>query len=417
MLLRALIFSLATLINTSGLIYAQLATTKSGIHFLPGSFASATAVAKAAHKPLFVEVYLTGCPHCEALAPILAEKPVGDFFNANFISWKVEANAPESVALQKNKDITYPEFPLFLFFDSDGNLLHVGTPAEQTTKTAFIDEVISAGRTALNPAQRTSNYPSRFEAGDRELAFLINYGKYCKVRKDNQRLHEISDALGKTLQLPDQIKSPVGFYCLQRLIDDIDNPTAVYFFSHLSEFTATHPVKDVKEAGEGVIFRSLYGARGDQYPAQKIVQMRAYMVGLGVPANEAASRTLLKELDAHLRTNSTQGAVQRFNEYRRENTAIGVADYAYLMHYFNEKATDKTYLPEMPLWASDGLKTVKPDQQNTKQTADIHYELAIAYQKMEQKAEALKQAQQGLDIASKATIETKRYEEQVTSLK
>lgn len=416
MLVRALIFSLAMLINTS-FIYAQLATTKSGIRFLPGSFASATAAAKAAHKPLFVEVYLTGCPHCEALAPILTEKPVGDFFNANFISWKVEANAPESMALQKTKDITYPEFPLFLFFDPEGNLLHIGTPAEQTTKTAFIDEVISAGRTALNPAQRTSSYPNRFEAGDRELGFLINYGKYCKVRKDNIRLHEISDALGKSLPSPEQIKSPIGFYCLQRLIDDIDNPTAVYFFSHLSEFTATHPVNDVKEAGEGIIFRSLYGARGDQYPAQKIVQMRAYMVGLGVPANEAASRTLLKELDAHLRATNTQAAVQRFNEYRRENTTIGVADYAYLMHYFNEKATDKSYLTEMPVWAADGLKTVKPDQQTTKQIADIHYELAIAYQKMERKLEALKQAQQGLDIARKAKLETKRYEEQVTSLR
>ncbi|GAB4052437.1 hypothetical protein [Spirosoma litoris] len=417
MIVRVLMFSLTMLIDIALVDAQSTSATKAGIHFLAGSFASAQAAAKTAHKPLFVEVYLTGCPHCEALAPILTEKPVGDFFNANFISWKIEANAPESSALQKAKDITYPEFPLFLFFDTDGNLLHVGTPVEQTVKTAFMEEVISAGRTALNPTQRTSSYPSRFEAGDRELAFLINYGKYCKVRKDNQRLHEISDALSKTLQSPDQIKSPVGFYCLQRLIDDIDNPTAVYFFSHLSEFTATHPVKDVKETGEGIIFRSLYGAKGDQYPAQKIVQMRAYMVGLGVPANEAAARTLLKELDAHLRANNTQGAVQRFNEYRRENTAIGVADYAYLMHYFNEKALDKTYLSEMPAWAADGLKTVKPDQQNTKQTADIYYELAVAYQKSGQKAEALANAQKGLASAQKAKVETKQYEVQISQLK
>ncbi|GAB4021725.1 hypothetical protein GCM10028808_67470 [Spirosoma migulaei] len=415
---RVILFSLLAFFTSPLITYGQASVNpKPGIRFLPGTFQSAVVAAKTARKPLAVEVYLTGCPHCEALAPILAEKAVGDYFNANFVNWKVEANAPESVALQKEKGIAYPEFPLLLFFDSQGNLIHVATPAEQTSKPAFIEEVISAGRTALNPAQRTAGYAARFEAGDRDLGFLINYGKYCKVRKDNAQLHAISDAVGNLLQSPGQMKSPAGFYCLQRLVDDIDNPLAVYFFSHLSEFTAAFPVKDVKEAGEGVVFRSLYGMNGDQNPLQKIVQMRTYMIALGVPANEAAGRTLLKELDAHLRAKSTPGAVQRFNEYRAQNKAIGIADYAYLMHYFNEKATDTSYLKEMPVWAADGLNVAPADGKMSQQVADIQYELAVAYQKMGQKAEAYKQAQQGLDTARKAKLDTKRYEEQVASLK
>lgn len=418
MKIRVILFSLLVLVTSQLLTYGQASVgAKSGIRFLSGTFQAAVAAAKTAGKPLAVEVYLTGCPHCEALAPILAEKTVGDYFNANFVSWKVEANAPESVALQKEKGIAYPEFPLLLFFDSQGNLIHVATPAEKTSKPAFIEEVISTGRTALNPAQRTAGYAARFEAGDRDLGFLINYGKYCKVKKDNAQLHAISDAVGQLLQSPEQIKSPIGFYCLQRLVDDIDNPLAVYFFSHLNEFTAAFPVKDVKEAGEGVVFRSLYGVKGDQHPVQKIVQMRTYMTALGVPASEAAGRTLLKELDAHLRANSTPGAVQRFNAYRAQNKSIGIADYAYLMHYFNEKATDTSYLTEMPIWAADGLKMAPADGKMAQQVADIHYELAAAYQKMGQKVDAFKQAQQGLDTARKAKLATKRYEDQVASLK
>lgn len=394
--------------------YAQ---TTGGIRFLPGSFAAAQAAAQKADKPLFVEVYLTGCPHCEALAPILTEKTVGDFYNANFVSWKIEANAPESKALQQTQNITYPEFPLLLFFDTDGSLMHVSTPAEQANTQDFISEVVAQGRIALNPAQRTASYKQRFEAGDRDLAFLINYGKYCKTSKDNNQLHAISDALGQALKQPDQLKSQVGFYCLQRIIDDIDNPAAVYFFSHLNEFTASRSAKDVKEAGEGIIFRALYGAKGDLYLAPKIVQMRTDMVALGVPAPEAASRTLLKELDAHLRANDTQAAVRRFNEYRREASTIGVADYAYLMHYFNEKAKDATYLPQMPVWAADGLKTVVPAQQASKQVADLYYELAVAYQKMGKKTDAQAAAQKGLATAQKAKIATKLYQEQITALK
>ncbi|ADB40291.1 thioredoxin family protein [Spirosoma linguale] len=388
---------------------------RAGVQFRSGTFQSALALAKTMNKPLLVEVYLTGCPHCEALAPVLAEKAVGDYLNAHFVSWQVEANAVESVALQKEQSIAYPEFPLFLFFDPAGKLIHVGTPAEQPTRSAFIEEVISIGRVALEPSRRTEGYVARFAAGERDLSFLIQYGKYAKTRRDNALLHTISDAIGHQLLSPEQIQSPPGFYCLQRLIDDVDNPAAVYFFQHLSAFTMSYPVKDVKEAGESIVFRSLYGVKSDQYPAQKISQMRAYMVALGVPTQEAASRTLLKELDAYLRTKNMQGALLRFNDYRRENSSIGLADYAYLMHYFNEKATDDTYLSEMPVWASAGLKTLPAEQQNAPQVADIYYELAVAYHKMGQNANALNQARQGLNIAQKAKLNTQRFVDQVAA--
>ncbi|QHV94172.1 thioredoxin family protein [Spirosoma endbachense] len=388
-----------------------------GIRFLNGTFQQAVAAAKTARKPLFLEIYLTGCPHCEALAPILTEKQVGDFFNANFISWKAEANSPESKTVQTEKGLTYPEFPVLLFLDTNGKLMHVATPAERPTKAEFIDEVIQHGRTALDPKQNTSGYAARFQAGDRDLGFLINFGKYTKTTKDTTRLHQINDALGKLLVLPQDITSQTGFYVLQRLTDDIDNPLATYFFGHLTEFSAKYSAKDVKEAGEGIIFRALYGAKGDSYPAAKIIQMREYMVGLGVSPTEASARTLLKELDAHLRARNTSAAVQRFNEYRKQSPRISLADYAYLMHYFNEKATDDSYLPLMPVWATDGIRLVMPAQQNTKQVADLYYELALAYQKMGQKPEALSHAQKGLAIARIAKLDTKRYEAQVAKLK
>ncbi|MBD2754179.1 thioredoxin family protein [Spirosoma validum] len=387
-----------------------------GIYFQQGNFTTALAAARTAHKPLFVEVYLKGCPHCEALAPILDEKPVGDFFNANFVSWKVEANSPEADALQKEKQIGFPEYPLCLFFDSDGTLIHVSAVAEKKEKAAFIEEVISVGRTALNPAQRASGYAARFDAGERDFGFLVNYGKYSITRSDNVRLHDISEILGKTMQ-PDQIKSQIGLYCLQQIIDDIENPAAVYFFSHLGEFKAAYPENIVRLTGDRIIFRALYGLKGGLYPAPKIVQIRDHLIAMGVPVQEAAARTLLKELEAYFREKNTQAAVQRFNDYRREAPKTGIAEYAYIMHYFNEKASDTTYLAVMPTWAADGLKTVTPEQQTTQPVADLYYELAVTYQKKGQKVEALKNAQQGLSVAQRSKIAAQKYESQVASLK
>lgn len=186
---------------------------------------------------------MNGCPHCEALAPVLTEKSVGDFFNANFISWKTEANSKESAAFQKSKGVTYPEFSIMFFFDFNGDLIHLVTPAERKTRAEFIEEVLSAGCTALDPKQRTGSYAARFKNGDCDLMFLINYGKYCKTIKDLGTLAEINDTLGKLLTSPQDITSQDGFYVLQRLINDVDNPLSAYFITHMNEFRRNIPRK------------------------------------------------------------------------------------------------------------------------------------------------------------------------------
>ncbi len=388
-----------------------------GINFIPGDFNTILTKAKAVKKPVFVEVYLNGCPHCEALAPVLTEKSVGDFFNANFISWKTEANSKESAAFQKSKGVTYPEFPIMFFFDSNGDLIHIVTPAERKTRAEFIEEVLSAGRATRDPMQRTGSYATRFKTGDRDLTFLINYGKYSKTIKDQATLTEINDTLGKLLTSPQDITSQAGFYILQRLVNDVDNPLSAYFFTHLNEFKSKYPAKDVKEAGEAILFHSLYGPKGDTYPSARIVEMRKDMIKLGVTETEASARLLLKELDAYLREKNTKAAVLRFNEYRKQAPSLGLSDYAYLMKYFNEKATDNSYLSEVPIWANEGIRLAKPTEVNTKVMAGLYYELAEAYWKMDKKPEAIKNAGKGLETAKTAKDDLIRFQEQVGRMK
>lgn len=178
-----------------------------GINFLESKFQAAVEAAKRANKILFVEVYLDGCPHCAALAPVLEEKKVGDFFNANFTSIKLEANSLDSRLLQQQKGITYVEFPLFFFFDPQtGQLLHQSAPAEKPNRADAIEEVIKHGKDALSPTQRTSGYPSRFAKGDREIGFLINYAKYAKAVKDTDKLWLLNQEIGKLIVLPSDIE-------------------------------------------------------------------------------------------------------------------------------------------------------------------------------------------------------------------
>lgn len=388
-----------------------------GINFLEGGFNSIADAAKRANKILFVEVYLTGCPHCAALAPILEEKKVGDYFNTHFVSYKVEANSIDSKLLQQQKGITYVEFPLFFFFDpNSGQLIHQAAPNEKPNRAEAIEEVIKHGKDATDPNQRTSAYAGRFAKGDRDLGFLINYGKYAKATKDNDKLWLINQEMGKIIVLPSDLQSPVCFYIIQRLINDLSNPIAAYFFNNLPKYRAKFPAKDIKEAGESILYYTMYGKRANEITASEVGEVRQAFIKLGITPEVAGSRTILKELEAYFRAKATAKATARLNEYRRSAPMV-IADYAYLVRYFNEKATDNSYIPSLLIWVNDGIKLTKPTERNSKEVASLYVEQSKALMRIGKKEEAKKAAQTAVNTAKAAKIDAKPYIDELARIK
>lgn len=388
-----------------------------GIKFEEGNFQQLVNLARQQNKLLMVEVYLNGCPHCAALAPVLQEKKVGEFFNPAFVSSKIEANSPISKELQLQKGITYPEFPLLFFFDANGQLIHQAAPAERPNRAEFITEVIKHGNEALTPTLRTSNYAARYAKGERGLEFLVNYGKYAKATKDITRQSQIGNDFAKLLTKPADMESANGFYIISRLINDFQNPLAKHFFANLPKYqkynNAENP-KAVKDAAEAIIYNTLYGPRTNSLKAAEVVAMREAMIKLGNPAKVVAPRTLLKELEAHFREKNTPAATARFNEYRKIAT-MDFLDYSYIVRLFNEKATENSYVPSLILWVNDGAKLFKTSNANhTKdKLADLYNDLSKAYLKTGKKAEGKKAAQEALTIAKAAKIDTKPYADQL----
>lgn len=77
--------------------------------------------AKAEGKLVFVDFYATWCGPCKAMdRNVFSDKRVGDFFNENFISYKVDADGEGShiAAIYDIKSL-----PTLLFLDPDGEVL------------------------------------------------------------------------------------------------------------------------------------------------------------------------------------------------------------------------------------------------------------------------------------------------------
>ena len=387
-------------------------TQAQGIHFQEKGIDELVAEANRQQKLVFVEIFLKGCSHCEALAPVLDEKKVGDFYDSTFVSAKYEANSPLSVTLQKTKKIVYSEFPLLLFFDATGQLIHQATPTDKPTRPEFIQEVLRHGHDALSPATRTSGYPARYAQGERNLDFMINYAKFAKTTRDTTQLTTIAQEFGKILALPADLESPVGFYVLSRFISDVQNPMATYFFNHLATYRTKFGAEPTQQAGESVLYQSLYGQRTNTLPSADVVAIRKAMESLGTPAPVAAQRTILKELEAYFRENNTAAATARFNEYKALNI-LKIIDYAYLMRFFNDKAPDNSYATSLIGWINDALKPIKPIAQNRAEIAELYREQSEAYRRLGQKAEGKKAAEKAVAIAKIVKEKPETYDKQL----
>jgi thioredoxin-related protein len=176
------IFSMVT-----GFTYAQ------GINFenVPG-WKEVLAKAKKEKKAIFVDSYTTWCGPCKQMdKDVFPVKEVGDFFNANFISFKLQMDKTATDdAVKKGQyadaamfEKTYQvnSYPCYLFFDEHGNLIHKAGGGG--LKPA---DFIAIGKEALDPAQQMLSFKNRYNKGDRSAEFIQAYVRKLAAAGDPQ---------------------------------------------------------------------------------------------------------------------------------------------------------------------------------------------------------------------------------------
>lgn len=149
-----------------------------GIRFVEGvSFEEALGMAKKEGKLLFVDCYTGWCGPCKKMASVVfVQKEVGDFFNAEFVSLKVDMEKGEGPDLRKR--FAVKAYPTFLFLDGDGNEVH------RLVGSADADEFLRVVKDGVG-VNSLSTLRKRYEAGERETGFLLTYlsvleGAYVK---------------------------------------------------------------------------------------------------------------------------------------------------------------------------------------------------------------------------------------------
>jgi len=161
-----------------------------GIQFEHGSWSDILAKAKKENKIVFVDAFTTWCGPCKWMAAnSFPDKAVGEYFNSTFINAKIDMEKGEGIEIAKKYVIR--AYPTLLFVNGDGELVHRAVGARDAKG------LLDLGKTASDPNQQILTLSKKFEAGDRDPAFLL---KFANIAKDAglSNAKEIGNAYLKT---------------------------------------------------------------------------------------------------------------------------------------------------------------------------------------------------------------------------
>ena len=132
--MAALLVCVASLAGAAGIQFEQL------------SLQEAVGQAAAQNKLVFVDVYTTWCGPCKYLSKeVFTDKGVGEQFNSDFISIKIDAERGEGPEVMRQFGVD--AFPTLLWINADGSL------AQKKVGAADAETLQHWGRTAAHPEE------------------------------------------------------------------------------------------------------------------------------------------------------------------------------------------------------------------------------------------------------------------------
>lgn len=150
------------------LVLASFAANAQGIKFRKGTWAEIKAQAKAEKKHIFVDAFTTWCGPCKWLSKkIFPQAKVGEFFNKNYVSFKLDMEKGEGIDFAKKYKVR--AYPTLVYFNPQGEMVHksVGAyPAKVLLKHA---------NNALSPETQVFTLKRKFKKGERSNEFLVKY--------------------------------------------------------------------------------------------------------------------------------------------------------------------------------------------------------------------------------------------------
>ena len=189
----------------------------------------AIAKAKLEKKLVFVDFYTSWCGPCKVLdKTIFPVEKVGDFFNENFISCKVQCD-DKGIGEELGKKYDVIAYPTLMFLNEHGEMVHVEAGASSA------EALIEIAQIALNPEQNLMSMIKEWNSGNRDEEFvnlyfqrLKQYFRNVKASEDLLTYFNELSPTGKMSKNTFELFELVGVAPLTSIFDYLENNYAAF---------------------------------------------------------------------------------------------------------------------------------------------------------------------------------------------
>ena len=241
------------------------------------SFAEAIQQAKAENKLVFIDFYTDWCGPCKKMArEVFPQKAVGDYFNANFVCIKLNAEKEGKAEATRFKVNAYPTF---LVLDTDENVkldIKGAYPAD-----AFVTKI----KNELNPEMSPERLKQRYESGERNPELVNAYAmSLMEEKKEKEGMQVVNDYFN-SLTDAQKLSADNGFL-FTRYTVSLNDPKADFYLNHLNGMdaslkqTATEHANRLLRA-ELISYVSGYRFENNQYNAADYQKLKNKITSLG----------------------------------------------------------------------------------------------------------------------------------------
>lgn len=229
------LFLASFLFFTSSPLLAQ--EDEEGIHFFHGSIEDLKKEAKAKKKLIFLDAYTEWCGPCKMMsATTFKDKAVGEFFNKNFISYKLDMEKGEGPGMSVRYEVT--AYPTLLFMDAKGEVTHKILGYRKP------EQLLDEAKTAINPKDNLTLMQNEYENGTNDPEILLNYAfRLADMDKD------YSEVAGKyfSLQQEKDLITDNNWKAMLRLTTDIESREFQSILKRKAEFVKKYGMKAVED--------------------------------------------------------------------------------------------------------------------------------------------------------------------------
>ncbi len=349
----------------------SFAQEQEGIKFLDAEFGEVLALAELEGKLVFVDAYTDWCGPCKKMdKEVFSQNEVSAYYNANFLSVKINMEKGEGIALAEKYLIF--AYPSLLFVNYDGTVAH--------RYAGYQDQkgLLALGETALG-GNNLAALNQKYQGGERSPAFLLKYLQASFQGADGNHVNILEDYLATQSDWDTPEAKELIFNLL-------DNPNSKLFdrlVKNKASFDEVYGISTVTNKIQTLVYESLSKGTTKLEDADQLFS-RAY-------PKEAKKLAAHYKMAYYQQKEDGKGYANAAIAYVKSFPNIGLEELNDISWGFYDIVEDKKSLKKALKWAK---KSVQKD--NSYLNNDT---LASLYYKIGKSSKALKIANNAIAIA------------------